>query len=448
MNKKAFRPHLELLEDRAVPATFMLPEAYGGHVCDAEKNPDHHDNNMCWAAAASNVLEWTGWGKVDGMANCDDIFDHFINHWRDVGGRAKKAFAWWLNGDNDPDNPGNFSGIDVPNGANFFPDENWSVYFHELSIESSGDTTHRSLPYMMSTAASFLTEGYGTTLRIRNFATGSIHWVTLWGFDYNKLVSPVGVTSGFLQPSTQYTGIHITDSDDDESDWTPEDNLEHVSLKFTDGRWVLDGYRGNDNYYIIGVQALEQLPDYLRPDVVATTFNSNEKLRWGDSFQIDATISNQSTPDAADTGLFQVKFYLSSNSTISSSDYQLAELTFPSLATGDEIRLDNFPLQLPHFLPLGFTLTDTVWIGMIVDADDNVRESNEANNRNQGNLLDKDMVSILGQSNFPNRNNLGLMAKDAQLTSPLHPSAKPTRFDPHILDQVFIDEDQIEMWKL
>ena len=42
---------------------YFVYNDYGGSWSDAEKNNvNTEDDLMCWAAASSNVLDWTGWG--------------------------------------------------------------------------------------------------------------------------------------------------------------------------------------------------------------------------------------------------------------------------------------------------------------------------------------------------------------------------------------------------
>ena len=82
---------------------------WGGTYYDAEKTPPgDSDDEMCWAAAASNVLAWTGWGdvaSVDGadlhtINETDAIFKYFQTHWTDEGGWPIDAWAWWFSGIN------------------------------------------------------------------------------------------------------------------------------------------------------------------------------------------------------------------------------------------------------------------------------------------------------------------------------------------------------------
>ena len=80
---------------------YLLHEQWGGEVQDAKKtaaNPD--DDLMCWAAAASNVLLWAGWGNIpdESFNDSSDIFAYFQDHWLDTVGSPANAWKWWFDG--------------------------------------------------------------------------------------------------------------------------------------------------------------------------------------------------------------------------------------------------------------------------------------------------------------------------------------------------------------
>ena len=80
---------------------YMLTEAWGGAWSDADKNvTDRDDDKMCWAATASNILQWTGWGLVGGMTTADEMFAYFQDHWTDNSGSAYYGLDWWFDGTN------------------------------------------------------------------------------------------------------------------------------------------------------------------------------------------------------------------------------------------------------------------------------------------------------------------------------------------------------------
>ena len=65
-------------DDVPTGSAYMLIDNWGGTLSDAEKDPiNTDDDDMCWAAMAANVLDWTGWGHVGGMTNTDEMFQYY-----------------------------------------------------------------------------------------------------------------------------------------------------------------------------------------------------------------------------------------------------------------------------------------------------------------------------------------------------------------------------------
>ena len=71
----------------------------------------------------------------------------------------------------------------------------------------------------------------------------------------------------------------------------------------------------------------------------------------------------------------------------------------PTLTAGQTCTMSG-SLLLPSSLPSGFTSTDSVYIGMIADANGQVSESNEGNNSNQGTGIDSDLVKVTSSSSL------------------------------------------------
>jgi len=229
-------------------ASYMLCESWGGAWCDAEKLPPDTwgdppgtgDDFMCWAGAASNVLEWTGWGLVDGMTNTDEMFQYFQDHWTDWGGLMVFGWDWWFDGTNNSQGPtweaNGWSQVDVPGGG-FFPEETFSDYYHE-----QGDAT-----LALSAIDEYLHAGYGTTIGIFTDSGGG-HAITVWGYNYQP------------DDPSNYLGIWVTDSDDNKSSSDPPDALHYYEVQYTSGRWFLQNYYGSYDWYIDLVSALAPRP--------------------------------------------------------------------------------------------------------------------------------------------------------------------------------------------
>jgi hypothetical protein len=211
--------------------TYYVYNYWGGTWHDANKTWDG-DNNLCWAAAASNILDWAGWGAQT-YTTQTAIFQYFTDHWTDAGSLPRYAWDWWLNGTLPPDWK-DWSKVEV-SGGNFWP----LVPFSSVYGEGSGD--------LLAAVDSFFDSGYGVTLAIYT-STGGGHGLTCWGYDYTDLGGTI-----------QYNGIYVTDSDD------KAEALRYYGLILSGGVYYLDDYFSSDNWYIGEVQALGQNPVPLPP---------------------------------------------------------------------------------------------------------------------------------------------------------------------------------------
>ncbi len=130
----------------------------------------------------------------------------------------------------------------------------------------------------------------------------------------------------------------------------------------------------------------------LLPDLQGNSFNAEEPLIAGEDCDISFSLKNSGGETSQS---FFVDFYLSDNSTISTSDYILGSfqvLGGMQSGTGPQV---NTSFALPVRGHSAYENGDgSYYIGMIVDADSDVQESNEGNNRNIGNGTDRDSVEI------------------------------------------------------
>lgn len=129
-------------------------------------------------------------------------------------------------------------------------------------------------------------------------------------------------------------------------------------------------------------------------------FNVDEtSSTWGGTINVNYGVHNQGSTAA---GSFTVKFYLSTDTTVGdASDYVFLTIPYSGLAAGSVSYVTGFlqPMDLPAVNPLSGT---TFYVGMVVDADNQVSESNESNNKNVGDFKDKDTGAIAIVNPTPN----------------------------------------------
>ena len=75
---------------RDYASDFRMWEHNETPFADADKT-GAGDLNMCWAAAAANMLTWTGW-----VADEDDVFDIFRTHFEDKPGYVYDALSYYF----------------------------------------------------------------------------------------------------------------------------------------------------------------------------------------------------------------------------------------------------------------------------------------------------------------------------------------------------------------
>ena len=167
-----------------------------------------------------------------------------------------------------------------------------------------------------------------------------------------------------LSPGTYLYGIHVVDN---AGNWSTERDA-GLSPKTVTVQEPLAELRGN-------------------------TFDSAEPLTAGQAFNVTFTLDNNG---GAAAGGFWVDFYLSSDITISTSDKPLGDYYVSGLPAGSCTMPLTKSLTLPGVNDAYWSGDGTYYIGMVVDSRDNVSETDESNNRNRGEGIDRDAVSISG----------------------------------------------------
>jgi YD repeat-containing protein len=137
-------------------------------------------------------------------------------------------------------------------------------------------------------------------------------------------------------------------------------------------------------------------------DLLGTKGNTGEytfavqqtAAKWGDLLGVNLGVVNKGTTAS---GTFKVQLYLSKNTTFGDTDDRAfgGTISFPSLVNNQYAGQTSFLLQfpLPTSNPFGDSST-VFYVGMKVDSENVVVESNESNNLNQGFGFDKYATSV------------------------------------------------------
>ena len=171
------------------------------------------DSNLCWAAAASNMLAWwqeqgmTATVVPDAPLGTEAIYATFTQSWENSSGVDVYGLIWWLSGDSTS------SGYDDYVDAHYRGDSTTGAYYEQFYTPQTiaqhtaqvqlADVAAETLP--AAWADIFDASGMIALGIFRSVGTGGSlsggHSLTLWGFETN-------LDTGRVQE------IYVTDSDD------------------------------------------------------------------------------------------------------------------------------------------------------------------------------------------------------------------------------------------
>ena len=200
---------------------------------DTEKQGlEETDSELCWAAATSNVLDYTGWGQKAGYKDADDLFDLFVDSFDNGGNYTIGGVAWFING---------VAGApeDYLEGAAQPKDKNSGGYLTDYAYDKISAQYDFTMDCVGAAAQMIedLHNGNGVILGGHFFEDGfpvGGHALTCWGYvvdnDYDEL------------EKEHYDAFIVSDSD---SDMTGTDDRRTASNKMslihlTPDRQVMD----------------------------------------------------------------------------------------------------------------------------------------------------------------------------------------------------------------
>lgn len=207
----------------------ILYQEQGGTWHDADKDFVSDDDDLCWAAAASNLLAWGGWDA--GFSNEQTIFQVFEDHWQNLGGKMYEAWKWWLDGAGPTRRlPG--AKVDVGGAGGY--------YLREYAPEVFVQSLLGAADLLLTTLDTAFDAAFGVTAGLLHDSDPTqSHALTVWGYASD------GVSGELL-------GLYVTDSDDDAYQQV------YVEIAYDAGlsAWSLGG--GYSDWYIRQLDAFGQ----------------------------------------------------------------------------------------------------------------------------------------------------------------------------------------------
>ena len=164
------------------------------------------DANLCWAAASSNMLRFSGWGSEAGFRTEDDLFESFISAFTDVGGSYTYGLDWFFNGYYAMQGNDGWAQLRAPGeSGKYLSEYPADSLYQTYEISNHIDNLRPVLDALERDCAVGISIGnYLSSFRIGG------HAITLWGYLHDTSASPYSKEA--------YPAIFISDSDSDKYD--------------------------------------------------------------------------------------------------------------------------------------------------------------------------------------------------------------------------------------
>lgn len=164
------------------------------------------DANLCWAAASSNMLRFSGWGSEAGFRTEDDLFESFISAFTDAGGSYTYGLDWFFNGYYAMQGNDGWAQLRAPGeSGKYLSEYPADSLYQTYEISNHIDNLRPVLDALERDCAVGISIGnYFSSFRIGG------HAITLWGYLHDTSASPYSKEA--------YPAIFISDSDSDKYD--------------------------------------------------------------------------------------------------------------------------------------------------------------------------------------------------------------------------------------
>ncbi|MBP3531005.1 MAG: fibronectin type III domain-containing protein, partial [Thermoguttaceae bacterium] len=196
------------------------------------------DDQMCWAASASNLLKYAGF---DAGMTVQEIFDEFKSSFTDDGGAVSYAVEWFLNGVNRGEGLNDFAQLEK-SGGGYYVNALVDDYLTSYSLlDGSVDALDA-----LTAAATGLRDGCAVSVGCQ-WENGVGHATTVWGYYYDSSVSP--------SSPAYYTDVIISCSDDGQT----RRYRSPIEYDATKGTYKYVDYRGDGSGEVGGWRHIEVL---------------------------------------------------------------------------------------------------------------------------------------------------------------------------------------------
>ena len=350
---------------------------------DADKYMDDSDSNQCWAGSVSSMLWSTGWGRLDGLTDEEDLFHQkFGANFPNQGYNENWAIGWFLNNDyyaNQVREPGGYY-------ASLFTKYDEPTTLYRASTDAYGADA-------MLEAATRLRSGVAVGFAINSYnqttgAGGCGHALTAYGYAYDPALDP--------SDPNYYTRIYYVDSNDGgrmtgqrdrklralEIEWT--ENIK-IGAEIKSGYVVKNYGMGNPATDLVVIYDFTYLAQ--RPSKYAPDGGASANLYLAETLD-DKPLTFTST----EAGTLNSTTFLQGEEVVANFSFQSTTNLATSASATCQILVDDKPIATVDVgdVAKGASRTFSVSLGrldagvhfvtVVVDSEGVVEESNENDN--------------------------------------------------------------------
>ncbi|MEM9991870.1 MAG: choice-of-anchor J domain-containing protein, partial [Bacteroidota bacterium] len=249
-------------------------------------------------------------------------------------------------------------------------DRNWTLYEGSTISNTTGPTSGAgSSAHYLYTEASDGANNKTFSIISPCFDMTTISNPSLT-FDYSMYGNTIGTLQVFVSTNggSSWTSIFV-ESGNQGTGWQTA-NIDLNPYLVNDVRFRITATTGGDHRSDIAIDNIEikrRTPDLLCGTSSLSITNNTVTID-------PLIIENQGL---GSSGIFELRIYLSTNTTISTSDFLVKTENLSSISGSSNLQLNNYTLTGGDFsaVPDG-----TYYIGFIIDAPDNILETDESNN--------------------------------------------------------------------
>ena len=346
-NRLAYDVAVSFLSGQTLPLSAeRMANRYGLEIelIDAEKqNADTGaDTNLCWAASAADMIEFTGWNVYESE---DEAFADLSAGFNNLGGTQQMAIKWYVDGINPrqlTDEEGKILYEHTASGAAQQLAEGTGGYWKQYAapVVSPDNGAYSEIEALLKDGMQKLEQGYALGIGVytykNNANQGLGHSLTVFGY-IGELLN---------QTIRRISALFVADSDNDAhgQNTAPSERADTYTMyrvqDYSNGNFdtlELSGYKDAEDTHVVIGTVTSMAPRQLTPLETAGTQNAQENVNL---VPVSLEISNSGQQEIAEANAgdtISVSFEITNESYSSLPAGAVAEITIHTTWNGTRL---------------------------------------------------------------------------------------------------------------